>query len=129
MESVIFISMQLQCHNLHLETILCVDEQMISFKSQINIKQIIKNKPNKWGINHNISFSSILKNKGIRSLRTILINLFQKPTRQLNEKGGRCSADCIVSNDGIVVTKWYDDKSVMIASNFVEITKVDIYMR
>jgi hypothetical protein len=32
------------------ETNLCIDEQMISFKGHINIKQYIKNKPTKWGI-------------------------------------------------------------------------------
>jgi hypothetical protein len=39
-----------RCRELPLETDLCVDEQMVPFKGQINIKQYIKNKPKKWGI-------------------------------------------------------------------------------
>ncbi|XP_050501036.1 piggyBac transposable element-derived protein 4-like [Diabrotica virgifera virgifera] len=43
-------SVRKRCQQLPLETNLCVDEQIVPFKGQINIKQYMKNKPNKWGI-------------------------------------------------------------------------------
>ncbi|XP_046388862.1 piggyBac transposable element-derived protein 2-like [Ischnura elegans] len=46
----IYESIRAQCKNLDIEPNLCVDEQMIGFKGQINVKQFIKNKPTKWGI-------------------------------------------------------------------------------
>jgi hypothetical protein len=46
-----------RCRELPLETDLCVDEQMVPFKGQINIKQYIKNKPKKWG------YSFLLENQ------------------------------------------------------------------
>lgn len=39
-----------RCRELQTETNLCVDEQIIPFKGQINIKQYLPNKPKKWGI-------------------------------------------------------------------------------
>lgn len=30
---------------------LCVDEQMVPFKGQLSIKQLMKGKPIKWGVN------------------------------------------------------------------------------
>ncbi|XP_031332211.1 piggyBac transposable element-derived protein 2-like isoform X2 [Photinus pyralis] len=43
-------SVRRRCLKLPLETNLCVDEQIVPFKGQINIKQYVKNKPTKWGI-------------------------------------------------------------------------------
>lgn len=43
-------SVRSRCRQLPLETNLSVDEQMVPFKGQINIKQYVKNKPKKWGI-------------------------------------------------------------------------------
>lgn len=43
-------SIRRRCLQLPLETYLSVDEQIIPFKGQINIKQYVKNKPKKWGI-------------------------------------------------------------------------------
>jgi hypothetical protein len=40
-----------RCNELSLETNLSIDEQMIPFKGQINIKQYVKGKPCPWGIN------------------------------------------------------------------------------
>lgn len=46
----IYNSIRSRCLELPLETDLCIDEQIVPFKGQINIKQYIKNKPKKWGI-------------------------------------------------------------------------------
>lgn len=45
------------------------------------------------------------------------------------KKQERGSTDCIVSNDGTVATKWYDNKPVTVASNFVGFGKVDTFRR
>ncbi|XP_072142035.1 piggyBac transposable element-derived protein 3-like [Dermacentor andersoni] len=39
-----------RCLNLTLEEHLCIDEQIIPFKGQLDIKQYIKGKPNPWGV-------------------------------------------------------------------------------
>lgn len=39
-----------QCLELHLEQKLCIDEQIIPFKGNLNVKQDIKGKPCSWGI-------------------------------------------------------------------------------
>lgn len=41
------------------------------------------------------------------------------------KKKGRGSSAIAVSNDGIILTKWYDNKSVLTASNFVGIGQMD----
>lgn len=38
------------CASLQLESTFSVDEQMVPFKGQLNVKQYIKNKPTKWGV-------------------------------------------------------------------------------
>jgi len=38
------------CASLQLESTFRVDEQMVPFKGQLNVKQYIKNKPTKWGV-------------------------------------------------------------------------------
>lgn len=169
-----------RCLELPLETNLCVDEQMVPFKGQINIKQFIKNKPKKWGIkifilagqsglvydfiiyqgstteiqpdlmtlgssagvvmhlserihskNHGLFFDNYFSNyqlfqylneKSIYAIGTIRINRFSSPplpSDSAMKKEGRGSCNTVVSSDGIVVTKWYDNKAVIIASNFI----------
>lgn len=39
-----------RCKELQTETNLCVDEQIVPFKGQINVKQYLPNKPKKWEI-------------------------------------------------------------------------------
>lgn len=169
-----------RCVELPLETNLCVDEQIIPFKGQINIKQYLPNKPKKWGIklwilagqsgmiydfiiyqgpetelkdiysqfgqgagtvmqlseriqqkNHGLYFDNFfssyhlfqyLKHKRIMAVGTIRVNRFFGPTlltdKKLKEKG-RGSFDLALSEDGIIITKWYDNKPVMVASNFI----------
>lgn len=38
------------CASLPLESTFSVDEQMVPFKGQLDVKQYVKNKPSKWGI-------------------------------------------------------------------------------
>lgn len=38
------------CQRVDLEECLCIDEQIIPFRGQLNIKQYIKGKPNPWGV-------------------------------------------------------------------------------
>lgn len=175
-----------RCSELQLETNLCVDEQIIPFKGQINIKQYLPKKPKKWGIKlwilagqsgmiydfiiyqgagteiknvysqfgqgagtvmqlaerisekyHGLYFDNFfssyhlfqyLKNKCIMAVGTIRVNRFCKPKllsdKELKHKG-RGSFDIAVSDDGIIITKWYDNKPVLIASNFVAAGKID----
>lgn len=39
-----------RCRELPVEENICVDEQIVPFKGQLNIKQYLQNKPCKWGI-------------------------------------------------------------------------------
>lgn len=39
-----------RCHELDVEENVCIDEKIVHFKGQLDIKQYIKNKPCKWGI-------------------------------------------------------------------------------
>lgn len=47
---ILYDSLLSRCQQLSLETILCVDEQMVPFKGNIDVRQYIKGKPNPWGI-------------------------------------------------------------------------------
>lgn len=40
-----------KCKQLPVERNICVDEQKVPFQDQLSIKQYVKNKPIKWGIN------------------------------------------------------------------------------
>lgn len=40
-------AVQTHCASLQLESIFCVDKQIVIFKKQLNIKQYIKNRPTK----------------------------------------------------------------------------------
>lgn len=169
------------CHSLPLEVDLCIDEQIVPFKGQINIKQYIKSKPNKWGIkiyilagksgtiydfiiyqgittelndlykslgvtsatvmqladriiepNHRLYFDNYfnsykllqyLHNKNIFAIGTARKCRFFNPpllSEKEMKKKGRGSYDCIVSGDGqVIMTTWYDNKQVVVASNYM----------
>ncbi|XP_031358741.1 piggyBac transposable element-derived protein 3-like isoform X1 [Photinus pyralis] len=183
-------SVRRRCLKLPLETNLCVDEQIVPFKGQINIKQYVKNKPTKWGIkiyvlagqsgliydfliyqgsttpfspiyvkygsaaavvmqlserisesNHGLFFDNYfttynliqyLDSKHIYCVGTIRANRFANPRLPSDKemkKIGRGSSAVSISKDGIVITKWYDNKAVLTASNFVGIGVADVCRR
>lgn len=176
----IYNSIRSRCLELPLETDLCIDEQMVPFKGQINIKQYIKNKPKKWGIklfvlagqsgqiydfiiyqgstteiepeltalgssaavimhlcqrivskNHRLYFDNYFSSyqlfqylamKSIFAVGTVRLNRFCNPplpTDSVMKREGRGSAKTVVSKDGIIITKWFDNKAVLVASNFI----------
>jgi Transposase IS4 len=39
-----------RCHELSVEENVCIDEKIVPFKGQLDIKQYMQNKPYKWGI-------------------------------------------------------------------------------
>lgn len=47
---ILYDKIRYRCMQLSLETKLCIDEQIIPFKGQLNVKQYIKGKPCPWGI-------------------------------------------------------------------------------
>lgn len=177
-----------RCLALVPEKILAVDEAIIPFKGQLNIKQYIRGKPCPWGIKmfllcgksgcaydffvyqgsgteldektvkmfgfgaaavlhltnniksegHEIYFDNyfttyqlieILDQKKINCAGTIRINRFVNPPfvdDKTLKRNGRGSNDEIVSTDGkVVLVKWYDNKPVHMASNFVGVGKED----
>lgn len=179
-----------RCQELPLETNLCVDEQIVPFKGQLNVKQYIKNKPKKWGVkiyvmagqsgtiydfliyqgstteinpvykhygsaagvvmqlterirdrNHGLYFDNYFSNyhlfqflqaKSIFAVGTIRVNRFLNPKllsdKELKAKG-RGASSIAVSKDGIIITKWYDNKPVITASNFIGVGKEDTCTR
>lgn len=64
---------------------------------------------------------------------TIRINRFNKPPLCSDvdmKSNGRGAADEVISGDGkVIVTKWYDNKTVHLASNFIGIGEMDIAQR
>ncbi|KAG5883639.1 hypothetical protein JTB14_025142 [Gonioctena quinquepunctata] len=180
----IYDSIRRRCQELPLETNLCVDEQIVPFKGQLNIKQYIKNKPKKWGIkiyvmagqsgtiydffiyqgstteikpvykhygsaagvvmqlterindkNHGLYFDNYFSNyhlfqflqaKSIFAVGTVRMNRFSNPKlptdKELRAKG-RGTSSITLSKDGIILTEWYDNKSVITASNFIGVGK------
>lgn len=186
----IYDSIRQRCRTLPLETNLCVDEQIVPFKGQINVKQYIKNKPKKWGIkiyilagqsgliydfliyqgstteikkeylqfgsgagtvmqlserisepNHGLYYDNYfssysllqyLRSRNIFATGTIRLNRFCNPklsSDKVLKKKGRGACEESISTDGIVVTKWYDNKPVLLGSNFVGIGEKDICRR
>ncbi|XP_068084817.1 piggyBac transposable element-derived protein 3-like [Anabrus simplex] len=177
-----------RCLELQVEREICIDEQMIPFRGQLNVKQYVRGKPYPWGVKlfalcgksglaydfllyqgstteldqaalksyglgpsvilhlcNRISlpghelyydnyFSSynllqILKNKKIYAASTIRINRFSTPpviSDNLGKKKERGYSEEFCSADGdVVVVKWFDNKGVVLASNFVGIGKED----
>lgn len=179
-------SLRARCLELELETNLCVDEQIVPFKGNINVKQYIKNKPKKWGIkiyvlagqsgliydfiiyqgattemktmythcgaaagivmqlteritepNHGLFFDNFfstyqlfqyLTAKSIFAVGTVRSDRFANPKlpsdKEMKTRGRGSSAVC-VSKDGIVLTKWFDNRSVVTCSNFIGIGNED----
>ncbi|KAJ8966278.1 hypothetical protein NQ314_003646 [Rhamnusium bicolor] len=73
-----------------------------------------------------------LASKSIFAVGTIRTNRFGCPKlpsdKNLKKKGRGASAECI-SKDAIVITKWYDNKPVIMGSNFVGIGEKDFCKR
>lgn len=73
-----------------------------------------------------------LDSKSIYCIGTIRANRFANPTLPSDKemkKNGRGSVATSVSKDGIVITKWYDNKAVLTASNFVGVGESDVCKR
>lgn len=173
---------------LPLETALCIDEQMIPFKGQINIKQYVKGKPTPWGIKlfalcgtsgimydfiiyqgsttelapdqqevfglgasvvlklterineknvqlyfdnyfSNYNILQYLRNRNIYVAGTARIERFKNPPFSKDsemKKKGRGAAEELISGDGeVILTKWFDNKPVIMASNYMGIGSTD----
>ncbi|KAI4464016.1 transposase is4 [Holotrichia oblita] len=94
-----------RCLALPLETNLCIDEQMVPFKGNLNVKQYIRAR----------------------------VNRFQKPPFSSDkdlQKKGRGSSEEIISGDWeIIMTKWIDNNAVFMASNYAATGTPDICKR
>lgn len=69
-----------------------------------------------------------LMSKSIFAIGTIRVNRFfhpKLPSDKNLKKKGRGSSSIALSRDGIVLTKWYDNKAVITGSNFVGIGQED----
>lgn len=183
-------SFRKRCLELPLEQNLCVDEQVVPFKGNLNIKQYLKNKPKKWGVkiyvlagksgiiydfiiyqgtttelnpsythcgaaagivmqlserisepNHGLFFDNyfstyqlfqFLAAKSIFAVGTVRLDRFahpKLPSDKEMKQQGRGSSAISVSKDGIVLTKWYDNKGVVVGSNFIGIGEKDYCRR
>lgn len=183
-------AVRIRCLDHKLEENLCIDEQIIPFKGQINIKQYIKSKPYPWGIKvfvlcgksgipydfivyqgsttpldnemvKKIGFSSAivlhlaqripanvigrklyfdnyfssyavfeaLLERKIFSAGTVRLNRFPNTLllsdTELKKKGRGASDQCISRDEKVILTKWYDNKSVNMGSNFIGIGSTD----
>ncbi|KAF0752613.1 piggyBac transposable element-derived protein 3-like [Aphis craccivora] len=58
---------------------LCVDEQMVPFKGQLSIKQLMKGKPIKWGVNIVLLCGELDSNlaKSVGSGGSVVLHLIQ----------------------------------------------------
>lgn len=177
-----------RCLSLPLEGELCIDEQMIPFKGNLNVKQYVKNKPTPWGIKlyafcgrsgllydfiiyqgatteldsvekdvyglagavviklcqrisennvqvyfdnffSNYNVLQYLRNKFVYATCTARVDRFKKPPFSADKdmkKQGRGSMEEVVSADGdVIMTKWYDNKPLVMASNFMGMGEPD----
>ncbi|GBN67016.1 Retrovirus-related Pol polyprotein from transposon 297 [Araneus ventricosus] len=184
-------SVRNRCLQLPVEKICSVDEQIVPFRGNLNIKQYMKNKPNPWGIKifilcgisgiaydfivyqgsttefdnnllsygqsaavvlqlskrfvskgHELYFDNyfnsynllqILKSKSINAAGTARLNRFSKPPLSSDKEcrtKGRGFSQEITSLDGdVALVKWVDNRSVVLASNFLGINKEDEVQR
>lgn len=170
-----------RCLELPIEENLCIDEQMVPFKGNLNVKQYIRGKPSPWGVKifalcgssgimydfliyqgstteykrdyvdvfglgagvvlhlaerinkqncklffdnyfSNYNLLQYLRNKYIWASCTARVDRFRKPPfsndKDLRKKG-RGSSEEIISEDGeVILTKWLDNNTVVMASNY-----------
>lgn len=181
-----------QLLSLPIEGHLSVDEQMVPFKGQLNVKQYVKNKPQPWGVKlfalcgssgqmfdfiiyqgskteldndhlkifgqgaavvlklsqrinekncrlyfdnyfSNYNLLQYLRNQQIYSSGTARQNRFKNPPFSSDKdmkKRGRGSCEQVISQDGeVIITKWYDNKPVVMASNYMGIGKSSSCLR
>lgn len=75
----------------------------------------------------------ILKDRDILAAGTIRLNRFKEPPfptdKDMKSKGRGSSSQFISHNKKVMVTKWYDNKAVHLASNFMGIGKEDTVQR
>lgn len=73
-----------------------------------------------------------LNSKSVYAAGTVRLNRFYRPKllgdKEMKKKERGSAAEC-VSKDGVVVTKWYDNKPVVMGSNFVGIGEQDVCRR
>ncbi|PIO55165.1 hypothetical protein TELCIR_23451 [Teladorsagia circumcincta] len=131
-------SFENRCEQLELEENLCIDESIIPFEGQLSIKQYVKGKPNPWGVKvfmlcgaSGIIYARLYIKAQLHFLKICMDNTplrMKCPLKSEKElqKIGRGSSDSLVTEDGkIVAVRWYDNKVVNMASNFVGIEPQD----
>lgn len=71
----------------------------------------------------------ILAQKQIYAAGTVRLDRFSKPPfssdADMKKKGRGCSEEVVSSNGSVVCVKWYDNKCVALASNYVGVGKID----
>ena len=101
---------------------------LVSTKSKQLQLQIIL-----WQLLHISSLLLELRKRGILCAGTVRENQLSKPplaTNKAMKKKGQGTTMEVISKDGtVVITKWYDNKYILLASNFVGIGIVDLANR
>ncbi|KAJ8876508.1 hypothetical protein PR048_020953 [Dryococelus australis] len=100
-----------QCLQLPVEKSVCVDEQMVPFKGTLSVKQYMQSKPSFCG--ERVEYAMIF-----------LFIKVQLP-RLIQQGNGRGCTDVVSADQKVVLVKWYDNKSVVIGSNFLGVGKKD----
>lgn len=80
----------------------------------------------------NYQLLQYLKHKNIFATCTARIDRFSHPPFSSDndmKKQGRGVMEQVISPDGVVLTKWFDNKAVVVASNFMGIGETDICRR
>lgn len=75
----------------------------------------------------------VLAQKKIYATGTVRLDRFSKPPfssdSEMKKKGRGCSEELVSSNGSVVCVKWYDNKCVALASNYVGVGKPDTALR
>lgn len=75
----------------------------------------------------------ILLQKQILAAGTVRLDRFSKPPfspdNEMKKKGRGCSEEVVSSGGSVVCVKWYDNKCVALASNYVGVGKIDTAVR
>uniref|UniRef100_A0A672KG02 PiggyBac transposable element-derived protein domain-containing protein n=1 Tax=Sinocyclocheilus grahami TaxID=75366 RepID=A0A672KG02_SINGR len=136
-------AMRRRCLELPLEENLCVDEQMVPFHGSLSVKQYVKGATMELYFDNYFMTYNLLElfaEKKIHATGTARVCRFANPPLQSDKvmakmPRGSCdeavrSCDEAVSRDGkVTLVKWFDSRSVVMASNVVGVGTMDEVQR
>ncbi|KAL4088559.1 hypothetical protein QTP88_023651 [Uroleucon formosanum] len=99
---------------------MCIDEQMVPFKGKLSVKQYMRGKPSPWGIKIFVLASDIYAAGTVRANRFVNPPLLGDKIMAKICRGSTYEIRSHVENACVIgLVKWFDNKSVILGSNFI----------